>query len=199
MSTEIEKSSSLNTDSKSTSSKFASLLENKELIIVAVQVCLLLAICYYFYNKNTKIMKYLEEITAKIENLEDLIESNDKKAQDQIYYLQDQIAQQSKKVSFQPTPQQPTQQPLQPQQYVPKEQPVQKQPVQIKKVSPSSIPPPVQKPVKIAEQIIVEEKVDFEIQSGSVTGVDLDLDQILEQELSDLSNNNEEVGIKSID
>lgn len=53
------------------------LLENKQLIHIATEVVALIALIFYFSSKNKKLMQYIEDLSQRLEDQEDLIQKHE--------------------------------------------------------------------------------------------------------------------------
>jgi hypothetical protein len=53
------------------------LLENKQIIHIATEVVVLMGITFYFSSKNKKLFKHIEELSHKVEDLEDILQKHE--------------------------------------------------------------------------------------------------------------------------
>ena len=64
------------------------LMENKQIIHIASEIIVLIAVIYYFNGKNKKLLRHIEDLAQRIEDQEELLEKNSKAIQE----LSDQIS-----------------------------------------------------------------------------------------------------------
>lgn len=54
------------------------LLENKQIVHIATEVVILIGITFYFSSKNRNLLNHIEDLSTKIEDLEDLVQKHER-------------------------------------------------------------------------------------------------------------------------
>ena len=53
------------------------LLENKQIIHIASEIVILLGLTFYFNQKNKKLLGYIEDLSQRVEEQEDLLQKHE--------------------------------------------------------------------------------------------------------------------------
>jgi len=147
------------------------LFKNKQLIHIASEIVVLLALIFYFNSKNKQLSKQIEELAHRLEEQEDVIQQHDQVLKKIVAHLNGQPSQQN---PSQKPPQRPQKQSKSSQQ---------KQPNPSQQVHQQPNPPQQVQFHPVEDVIVVEEEQEND------TNLD-ELDNELQEELAELQENN---------